>query len=213
MLLNDRPMSKSEGNFLTVYEAVEKYSADATRLAIADAGDTLDDGNFRDTVANASIMKLFVLGRWIDEELKKIDLENIDCEKFDETFDKFDKIFENELNYCTENAHQMFKELKFKIALKYGFHDLQIARDEYIQLKKEELNPYLVLRFIELQLLMLTPIAPHFCEHYWQNFFIPAMKKTKNCKDYPELIVNARFPEVTREYNPVTAKIFKFIKY
>ena len=53
MLLNDLPMSKSKGNFLTLIESCEKYSSSATRMAIADAGDTLDDGNFKDTVANA----------------------------------------------------------------------------------------------------------------------------------------------------------------
>ena len=46
MLLNDKPMSKSAGNFITLRQSVNKYSADATRVTLADAGDTLDDGNF-----------------------------------------------------------------------------------------------------------------------------------------------------------------------
>jgi len=39
-------MSKSLGNFLTVSDCIKLYGADATRIALADAGDTLDDANF-----------------------------------------------------------------------------------------------------------------------------------------------------------------------
>merc|ERR1719420_2042062 len=35
-------MSKSKGNFMTLDEACDKYTADGTRLACADAGDTLE---------------------------------------------------------------------------------------------------------------------------------------------------------------------------
>ena len=34
------------GNFKTLAQAVAEYSADATRVALADAGDTMDDANF-----------------------------------------------------------------------------------------------------------------------------------------------------------------------
>lgn len=40
-------MSKSAGNFLTVEGAIETYTADGTRIALADAGDSLDDANFQ----------------------------------------------------------------------------------------------------------------------------------------------------------------------
>ena len=36
--LNSEKMSKSTGNFLTLREAMDKYSADGMRLALADAG-------------------------------------------------------------------------------------------------------------------------------------------------------------------------------
>ena len=34
------------GNFKTLAQAVAEYSADATRVALADAGDAMDDANF-----------------------------------------------------------------------------------------------------------------------------------------------------------------------
>ena len=39
-------MSKSKGNFLTLKHVVAKYGADACRLACAQAGDSINDGNF-----------------------------------------------------------------------------------------------------------------------------------------------------------------------
>jgi leucyl-tRNA synthetase len=71
ILLNGKKMSKSEGNFLTIRDCIEKYGVDATRMALADAGDSLDDANFEESVANACILKLYVFERWIHEEIKK----------------------------------------------------------------------------------------------------------------------------------------------
>ena len=71
VLVNGVKMSKSLGNFLTLRDCVEKYGVDATRVALADAGDTLDDANFDEQVANSAILRLYVFERWILEELRK----------------------------------------------------------------------------------------------------------------------------------------------
>lgn len=62
-------MSKSTGNFMTLKECINRFGSDASRLALADAGDSLDDANFDEKVANAAIMKLFVLEGWIKTNL------------------------------------------------------------------------------------------------------------------------------------------------
>ena len=38
VMVDAEKMSKSKGNFLMLLESVEEYSADATRFALADAG-------------------------------------------------------------------------------------------------------------------------------------------------------------------------------
>ena len=63
-------MSKSTGNFLTLEQAIKKYSADAMRLAMADAGDLMDDANFSEDTANAAILKLTKELTWIEETLQ-----------------------------------------------------------------------------------------------------------------------------------------------
>ena len=46
------------GNFKTLEQAIQEYSADAMRFALADAGDALDDANFEHTTANGAILRL-----------------------------------------------------------------------------------------------------------------------------------------------------------
>lgn len=70
MVLNNEKMSKSTGNFLTIKDCISKFGVDATRLTLADAGDGLDDANFETDVANASILKLFVFEKWMQDNIK-----------------------------------------------------------------------------------------------------------------------------------------------
>jgi leucyl-tRNA synthetase len=70
LMLNGDKMSKSTGNFLTLTSAVQKFGADATRIALADGGDGIDDANFEETSANATILKLFELKRWMENTIQ-----------------------------------------------------------------------------------------------------------------------------------------------
>jgi leucyl-tRNA synthetase len=78
IMLNNEKMSKNTGNFLTLKSGVEKYGADACRIALADSGDTLDDANFVEMVANSAVLKMFVFEKWAEEELKKFDFSKVD---------------------------------------------------------------------------------------------------------------------------------------
>ena len=46
------------GNFNTLAQAVEEYTADAMRLALADAGDGMEDANFVEDTADKGILRL-----------------------------------------------------------------------------------------------------------------------------------------------------------
>lgn len=58
-------MSKSTGNFLTMSEAIGRFSASGTRLALADAGDTLEDANFLSDTANKGLLRLHAQMEWM----------------------------------------------------------------------------------------------------------------------------------------------------
>lgn len=46
------------GNFKTLRQAIEEYTADGMRLALADAGDGMDDANFVHDTADKGILRL-----------------------------------------------------------------------------------------------------------------------------------------------------------
>lgn len=104
LLLNGEKMSKSTGNFLTLSDAVKKYGADATRIALADAGDGIEDANFEETVANSSILRLFTLKEWCEEVMQDKSLRQGSTDGF------WDKLFENEMNVLVHEARQHYEE-------------------------------------------------------------------------------------------------------
>ena len=104
LLLNGEKMSKSTGNFLTLSDAVKKYGADATRIALADAGDGIEDANFEETVANSSILRLFTLKDWCEEVMQDKSLRQGSTNGF------WDRLFENEMNTLVHEARQHYAE-------------------------------------------------------------------------------------------------------
>jgi leucyl-tRNA synthetase len=66
LMLNGEKMSKSTGNSLTLRDSLVKFGADATRVTLADAGDSIEDANFEESTANAAILRLRTLIEWCE---------------------------------------------------------------------------------------------------------------------------------------------------
>jgi leucyl-tRNA synthetase len=47
LMVNNEKMSKSKGNFFTMADIIDLYTADSVRIACANAGDTLEDANLK----------------------------------------------------------------------------------------------------------------------------------------------------------------------
>lgn len=141
------------------------YSADAMRIALADAGDALDDANFEKTSANASILRLTKELTWIEEVLAALEgLRSGPPTTF------FDKVFENAMNIAVHRSAAAFDKMLFRDALKYGCFDLMSARDTYrFSCKHVPMNRSLVERYLEVSTLLLVPFAPHTMDHIWVN--------------------------------------------
>lgn len=56
---------------MTLAESLEEYGADAMRIAMADAGDGLEDANFVQANANAEVLRLASELEWMDLVLKQ----------------------------------------------------------------------------------------------------------------------------------------------
>lgn len=60
----------------------------------------------------------------------------------------------------------------FKSALKSAFYDLTAARDFYRESCKAagiSMHRSLVVQYVEVQALLLSPIAPHWADYIWQE--------------------------------------------
>ncbi|GAM23585.1 hypothetical protein SAMD00019534_067600, partial [Acytostelium subglobosum LB1] len=161
VLLNGEKMSKSSGNFLTLFDSVQQYSADGTRIALADAGDGLEDANFVDKTALSALFKLYTQLQWVQEM--------IDAKA------KFytgaptrlqDIIFESEINRAIVKADEAYQKSQFREALHTTFFDMINVRDHYkmVMGADENMNHDLIFRYIETQAILLFPITPHFSQ-------------------------------------------------
>ncbi|KAL0994734.1 hypothetical protein UPYG_G00126440 [Umbra pygmaea] len=162
LLLNSEKMSKSTGNFLTLREAISKFSADGMRMALADAGDTVEDANFVEAMADAGILRLYTWVDWVKEMIANQN--NLRTGPAD-TFN--DRVFVSEMNAAIVRTEQHYERMMYKEALKSGFFEFQAAKDKYRELAIEGMHLDLVFQFIEQQTLLLAPICPHLCEHTW----------------------------------------------
>lgn len=177
LLLNSRKMSKNDGNFLILKDAVDKYTADATRICLADAGDSVEDANFLEDAAQSIILRLSLQIDWSREIINS---------SFNQRPKNiYDKIFENEINKTIMLTEQAYQKTYYREAIKIGFFDFQLIRDRYRELTQEDgMDGELIKRFVEVQALLISPIAPHFAEYIW----LEILKKDTS-------IINASFPK------------------
>ncbi|CAK7899569.1 hypothetical protein CAAN3_04S06678 [[Candida] anglica] len=162
LMLNNAKMAKSTGNFMTLEQIVEKFGADASRIALADAGDSVEDANFDEQNANAAILRLTTLKEWCEE------IVNAKDQLKTGEFDFFDQAFDNEMNELIEKTYEQFSATNYKAGLKVGLFDYQAARDFYRD-SVDAMHHDLVLKYIETQALMLAPVAPHFAEYIYKE--------------------------------------------
>eukprot|EP00887_Chlorella_sp_A99_P004074 scaffold11.g4074.t1 len=165
LLLNAEKMSKSTGNFKTLAQAIAEYSADAMRVALADAGDAMDDANFEHTTANGAVLRVTRELAWIEESLAAAAAGGAR----DEAPASFlDRVFENEIDIAVHRARAAYDRMLFREALKVAMYDLQNARDVYrFACGPEGPNARLLRRYIEVSTLLMAPITPHTSEHVW----------------------------------------------
>ncbi|VDL91362.1 unnamed protein product [Schistocephalus solidus] len=155
LLLNSEKMSKSTGNFLTLSDALAKYSADGLRLALADAGDSLEDANMEESMAEAGLLRLYALYEWISTTIEAL---------------------KNSASTFRAVADEHYGAQNYKEALKVVFYEFQACKDRYREVcQTKGMHVDLVKRYIETQTLMLSPICSHICEYIWRNLL---MKKT-----------------------------------
>jgi len=195
VMIDSEKMSKSKGNFLTLEESIETYSADATRIVCADSGDTLQDANFSREIAGKTILRLTTLLDWAEDAVLKLPT----MRTGEYTF--LDKIFQNELSALVFRAHEAYSRMLYSDALRAAWFDMDTLRSQYAILTNGNVHADVIRRLLEVQMVIFSPIAPHFCEHVWQN----VLKKDG-------LVVRARWPTPEGEPSPVLLRQYESLQ-
>jgi leucyl-tRNA synthetase len=158
VLVDAEKMSKSKGNFLIMSETIDQYSADATRFACADAGDSLDDANFSRETADSAIISLCNEEIWIGETLSSGALRTEGDLNF------MDEVLINETNNLIEATGVSFATMQFREGLQHAWFEMMIARNEYRAWCNDSgipLHQDVVRTWAEALVILICPICPH----------------------------------------------------
>jgi leucyl-tRNA synthetase len=228
LLLNNNKMSKSTGNFMTLHDIVSKFGADASRIALADAGDTVDDANFEESTANSAVLRLHTLKEWCEEVMngnivlrhkgsfinEEDNIYNTHPYPSESNYDYLDKgyylmdrCFENEMKVLVQETYKHYSQSNYKMALKSGFFDFLALRDFYRD-TIGVMHKDLVMEFIRYQALLLTPIAPHFSEYLWRE--ILQNEGTIQTQKFP--LVTESYSEGNRGLDPILSIRFEYVR-
>jgi len=204
IMVDAEKMSKSAGNFLMLLDCVELYSADATRFACADAGDSMEDANFDRLVANSAISYL-----WTEEEwAKSIYADKRDGKLRSGELNFMDRTFNNEIDFLVEATFVDFEKLCYKEGLKKCWYEMMICRDLYRDWSTRcsiPMHESVVMRFIRTVVVMMAPICPHWSENLWELIELPAGEAKSST------VCDASWPPYT-PHDPSVRKQYTFFK-
>lgn len=139
---------------------------------------------------SSASLRLHSLREWCEEISKSQDLRT-------EKNDFEDALFDNEMNTLVQEAKRHYEDTNYKMALKSCFYDLINAKDVYratCVAAGIPMNKDLAFKYIRLQALSLTPIAPHWAEYIWLEILHEA-----------RTVQLARWPEVPEANASLTA--------
>jgi len=194
VLVNGEKMSKSLGNFMTVDECVKLYGADATRIALADAGDTLDDANFVPVTADNAILRLSNLEVWIKSALENKKALRDENTVSSENIKFVDNVFAAEIDRYISITEKAYESMRFRDVLKHGLFEFSTTKEDYkIRCGEHNMRFDLVVKYVETQLMLLYPICPHFAEIVYRTYLLPAYPQGHG---KPELFSLSKWHEV-----------------
>lgn len=204
IMVDAEKMSKSRGNFLMLLECCNEYSTDATRFALADAGDTLEDANFDRNTANAAVSNLFVEEEWIVSMVADRAAGKLRAANSEEMF--MDKSFDNEIDFLLEATLTEFERINFREGMHRCWYDMVIARDLYRDWSQRTgipMHERVAMRFAEALVLTMTPICPH-----WSENLLSILTKDTAA---PISVKTARWPAF-KPYNRSLRKEYLFFR-
>jgi len=169
--MNGQKMSKSKGNFITIQDAINKYSADAMRITLMDSNEGMEDPDWTEAATLGWKSKLNAIYKLVKDNYNKSKTEKKR---------KIDVWIESRLqNYIKEMTLNLEK-IENKSAL-IQFHLL--FNDIQWYMKRGEANKATLNYILETLVKLLSPFTPFLCEEIWS---IMGKKRYVSLQKWPE---------------------------
>jgi leucyl-tRNA synthetase len=211
--VNSEKMSKSNGNFYTVADLVSNYGADAARMALCDAGDTLDDSNFSTITAQTAIMKIYKFIQFFEKVIAKIQKDTTVLKNPIKHNSVYDKFLDSYINYYIKETRNAYESMRFKDVIKYGFHSMINMKDDYVyNVDEENWNIPLLFKLIETLCLIMNPVISHTTEFLYDKYLKRVYEKIGSNDKIFSSIYFALFPNYDNEIDTVTVKDYVYVK-
>jgi leucyl-tRNA synthetase len=212
VLVDGQKMSKNLGNFYTIADLIKKYGADASKIALCDAGDTLDDANFSTKTADASVHRIFIFSNFVEKFFADHKLSSTYVNK-DELVSIYDKVFFSQIHYLSHQTKGHYEKMKFRNVIKDAFYGMLSAKDEYINnVPETEWNIPLIGKFIETFLLICSPIIPHVTDYLYTRFFNPIFETFGPKEKVYKSLFFASFPKFEEPFQFHLIKGHSYVK-
>ncbi len=158
--IDGEKMSKSRGNFITLREALDDYGATVTRIALANAGEGLDDANFSREFAETVERRLLT---WFETVTTRPD------EVRDGGFTDTDAWLLARLAGIVDEAQDAYETAMFRTALKTGFFDAMKAWNWYQRRSLGSVHEEVWETFASVTTRLMAPIIPHLAAEAWDR--------------------------------------------
>jgi leucyl-tRNA synthetase len=191
LMLNSEKMSKATGNFVTLREAVERFSADGARVTLANAGDSLEDANFVFDVADRNLLRIYNEITWAKNVVEARKSFRNESDPLKWTF--YDQLMYSKMNKAIKLVGDAYEKMLYREVVKEGFYELQNTRDEYREYTSdnEGMNWTVIKRYLELEALLMAPICSHMSEYIWE-LLQPVFQE--DGRQMPDMVMKAMFP-------------------
>lgn len=173
--VDDKKMSKSTGNFLTMQQVLDAYGADSTRVALASAGDTMDDSNFERKNADQAILKLSTMEVFFNDMLKAVPEMRSMEETKEARLSFYDQVMLNQIRQAVHATRDSYLKIRYRDAVKAGFFELVNQKEEYKLNTKNNMAREVVLEYLLYQVMLMQPITPHTSEYLYNQVVRPLM--------------------------------------
>lgn len=197
IMVNNKKMSKSSGNFITIHELLGKQSIDSIRMTLAESGDDLNDANYVSLNAtDKNLLKIYNFVKIYESYYLPSNIEKLRKDKY-ETIDKiFECIIQQQINVAIDH----YNNHKFRDVVITMFHMYNTHREKYkiyCDHFKIEMHEKILNMFNMSQIYLINPILPHVTEHIWLNI----MKQ-------PNMLYNSSTTMSNCEYDTYVIKHF-----